>query len=75
MIYKVQLSQYIRQYANIYVECKTPDDAVITAIEAIAWTDPEWTTDNEYVPESGTPFVVGPTTDDVSHVQVYKRKK
>ena len=40
-IYKVQLSQYIREYTDIYVEAETVDDAALTAIEAAAWLEPQ----------------------------------
>jgi len=72
-IYKVQLSQYIREYANIYVEAETVDDAALTAIEAAAWLDLQWERDTGYDP--GAPIVIGPVYEDISEEQIYKRKK
>ena len=73
-IYQVQLSQYIREYANIYVEAASVDDAALTAIEAANWIEPKWEKDKEAYPKSGTPIVIGPVFKDIPEEQAYKRK-
>ena len=73
--YKVQLSQYVSEYANIYVEASSVDDAALTAIEAIGWIEPEWERDNGVYPKSGTPIVIGPVLKDILEEQIYKRKE
>jgi len=73
-IYKIQLSQYIREYATIYVEATSADDAALTAIEATGWIEPEWERDKEARPKSRAPIVIGPVFEDIPEKQIYKRK-
>ena len=74
-VYKVQLSQYIREYKDIYVEADSTDDAAITAIEAMGWIELDWNRDTQAIAKSGTPIVIEPVSKDIPEEQIYKRKK
>ena len=50
MIYKVRLTQHVKQYADIYIECKHINDVLLTAIEASVWIDAEWKEDKSIPP-------------------------
>tara|TARA_R110000824_G_scaffold285360_1_gene473561 strand:+ start:399 stop:632 length:234 start_codon:yes stop_codon:yes gene_type:complete len=73
-IYKVRLSQYVKEYDEIYVEAKTVDDAALTAIEAMAWLELEWKRDRTSQPKGCVPIVVGPVYENILAEEVYKRK-
>ena len=74
-IYKVQLSQYVREFKDIYVEADSVDDAAITAIEAMGWIKLDWERDKHSFAKSGSPIVMGPVAEAVSEEFIYKRKK
>ena len=75
MIYKVRLTQHVKQYADIYIECKHIDDVLSTAIEASVWMEKEWKEDKDSLPKDSTPILLGPALEDVLDQIVYKKKE
>jgi|TARA_Y100000310_G_scaffold204103_1_gene204383 hypothetical protein len=74
MIYKVRLTQHVKQYADIYIECKHINDVLLTAIEASVWIEPEWKEDEDTPPKASSPVLLGPVLEDILDQKVYKKK-
>lgn len=66
--------RHVKQYADIYVECKHIKDVLLTAIEASAWVETDWKTDNDSPPTDLSPLLLGPALEPVLDEEVYKKK-